>query len=489
MLFLKWLLVVAVFGGLVLPFLLYRRPSMPAGTDLQSPGYAYTEAELLVDWTLRRPEGGERLEQTIFDSMLEQIEAAETFLILDFFLWNPWRGAICGDMELRPLAEEMAGALLRKRQSHPDMPILVITDPVNKVYGRHELAYFTRLVSAGIPVVYTDLARLPDANRFYAPLARFWGGLFSWWQRPVVPNLLDPEGEPLTVLELGHLLHLKANHRKVLVCGLRNQTRLLIGSLNPADGSARHSNLALLVDGGVGRYAALSELAVAEWSAGGDTTVASCLRKIRGLLPEDAPPAQAGPTVAWRSEGQIREELLRQLGQAGAGTQVDVALFYLSERNVVEALKDAARRGASLRLLLDPNKDAFGRVKNGIPNRPVSAELAALGGDYPVEVRWADTRGEQFHGKALRVLGPGRDILFLGSGNWTTRNIGNSNLEANLLLEAAGAAGRRFDGYFESVWTNRDGIEASLPYAAWADERVCMRWLYLLQEWSGASTF
>ena len=489
MVIVKWLLVGFILVGVLLPFLLYRRPQLPPGTNIKSPAYAFSNAQLLIDWTVRRSGSDDRLEQAIFDAMLEQIEAAETFLILDFFLWNPWRGAIEEDHDLRPLSRELADALLRKRQAHPEVPILVITDPINKIYGKHEPAYFAELRAAGVAVVYTDLAKMPDSNRFYAPLASFWSRLLPDWQRPLVPNLLDPAGEAITLRELGHLLHLKANHRKVLVCGLHENTRLLIGSLNPADGSARHSNLGLLVDGPVGRFAALSELKLAEWSAGGETSVASCLRKIHSVLPEEAPGTSVGPSVSWLSEGQIREELLEQLEDAGSGIQVDIALFYLSDRRVIEAIKAAARRGAALRVLLDPNKDAFGRVKNGIPNRPVAAELMALPDVCQVDVRWADTRGEQFHGKALRVLGPGRDSLFLGSGNWTTRNIGNSNLEANLLLQEAGEAGRRFDGFFELAWTNRGGIEASLPYENWADESLWKRWFYRFQEWSGASTF
>ena len=489
MVIVKWLLVGVLLVGVLLPFLLYRRPQLPAGTNIKSPAYAFSNAELLIDWTLRRSGSEDQPVHVIFDAMLEQIEAAETFLILDFFLWNPWRGAIEADHELRPLSVELAQALLRKRQAHPELPILVITDPINKIYGRHEPAYFAELRLAGVTVVYTDLKKMPDSNRFYAPLADFWSRLLPDWRRPLLPNLLDPHGEPMTLRELGHLLHLKANHRKVLVCGLHGNTRLLIGSLNPSDGSAGHSNLALLVEGPVGRFAALSELAVAEWSAGGETSVSTCLRKIRSLLPEEGSAATVGPSVAWRSEGQIREELLEQLSQAGAGVQIDIALFYLSERRVVKALKEAAQRGATLRVLLDPNKDAFGRVKNGIPNRPVAAELMALHDAHGLTVRWADTRGEQFHGKALRVLGPGRDLLFLGSGNWTTRNIGNSNLEANLLLQGAGEAGRRFDEFFETIWTNRGGIEASLSYEVWADESLWKRWFYRFQEWSGASTF
>jgi phosphatidylserine/phosphatidylglycerophosphate/cardiolipin synthase-like enzyme len=111
---------------------------------------------------------------------------------------------------------------------------------------------------------------------------------------------------------------------------------------------------------------------------------------------------------------------------------------------------------------------------------------------FEVEVRWAATHGEQFHSKVLRISGPQQEILFLGSANWTRRNLGNLNLESNLLLENAISINREFDRYFASVWNNEMGFEESLPYAAWAETGWSLRWktwLYRFQEWSGASTF
>src|SRR6185369_17305668 len=84
------------------------------------------------------------------------------------------------------------------------------------------------------------------------------------------------------------------------------------------------------------------------------------------------------------------------------GDAIDVAMFYLSERDVVRALISAAKRGVSVRVILDPNKDAFGRTKNGIPNRSVATELAAAS-DGAIKVRWFRTHGEQFHSKLVAM--------------------------------------------------------------------------------------
>jgi len=206
-------------------------------------------------------------------------------------------------------------------------------------------------------------------------------------------------------------------------------------------------------------------------------------------LPENT---AGGASVAWRSEGAIRDELVAQLNQAAEGSRIDAAIFYFSDRRVVGAFKGAIGRGARVRVLMDANRDAFGREKNGVPNRTVAAELMALSGRGRVEVRWAATHGEQYHAKVLRIVGARQDVLCLGSANWTRRNLGNLNLEANLLFQDAAGTGAQFDAYFESLWANGDGYGESLPYEDWAESGWSLRWktwLYRFQEWSGASTF
>lgn len=502
------LLLGAVLGVALLPYLLFRQTEMPPGTNLASPAYTYDEAKLLIDRTAWNPDSASyRKEHQIFDAILKEIRGAETFVIVDFFLWNPWKGKIESDGSLRPLANELATALIEKRLLNPEMPMLVITDPINRIYGDHAPDFYQRLADAGIPVVFTALDELPDSNKLYAPQAWFWSRFLPGEKTDdsrLVPNPFNPEGEKLTLAQLGRLLYFKANHRKVLIAGRSGgATRLLVPSFNPADGSANHSNMAVLVDGPVARFAAESELNVARWSAskpeniqGGLTVKAvktvSDIQNYLLALPEREPAEPGEPSVAYRSEGAIRDELILQLQKAVTATRIDIGIFYFSDREVVEALKTAIERGAAVRLLLDANRDAFGREKNGIPNRIVAAELMELADDFDVQVRWAATHGEQFHGKVLRISGPRQEILFLGSANWTRRNLGNLNLEANLLLANVPAVNTGFDAYFDSVWNNERGHEESLPYEDWAETGWSLtwkKWLYRFQEWSGASTF
>ena len=55
-----------------------------------------------------------------------------------------------------------------------------------------------------------------------------------------------------------------------------------------------------------------------------------------------------------------------------------------------------------IRVLLDPNKDAFGFEKSGLPNREVASELVAASAGA-IKLRWYRTHGEQFHVKLAAI--------------------------------------------------------------------------------------
>lgn len=500
---LRWL------GLLLLLLFLPERAALPPGTRVQGPlrPVAPGNAAVWFDLSGLDPAGGDRrLEQSIFDEVLRRIDSAQRLVVLDFFLWNDWTGAESG--RHRGLARELADALLRKRAERPDLPILVLTDPFNRLYGRHAPGFFDELERAGIAVVFTDVNRMRESNVLYgrparrlSPLVRRLPGLDA----PRFTNPVHQSGDRLSLREAGRLARFKANHRKVLITDEAGGLSLLVTSMNPADGSSAHANQALTVSGAVARDALNSELAVAEWSLSGPyapdeaghATVRSVMGRVRAAADVAVVPAVAedGPRAQWLTEGAIRESLLESLAASGPGDEIAILMFYLSDRGVLRALVGAAERGAKIRLVLDLNRDAFGRTKNGIPNRPVAARLAAegrrLGGR--IEVRWAVTRGEQFHLKILAIRNPerGRYELLAGSCNWTRRNLQNLNLEANLRIAGdPGPVNRVFDTT-DRLWNNPDRIFTE-PYETHAETGAAAfgkALLGSLQEWTGLGTF
>lgn len=187
------------------------------------------------------------------------------------------------------------------------------------------------------------------------------------------------------------------------------------------------------------------------------------------------------------TEKAIFNAALASINSAKAKEHIDLAMFYLSERNIINALIDAQQRGVNVRVLLDPNKDAFGHEKNGIPNRQVASELHQAG----VNVRWCNTQGEQCHSKMLLKYNAQHAELILGSANFTARNLKDYNLETDFRVIGSLNAPVFVDaqGYFNTAWSNLDGRTMSADYQKYADDSKLKYWLYRFMEWSGISTF
>ena len=94
-------------------------------------------------------------------------------------------------------------------------------------------------------------------------------------------------------------------------------------------------------------------------------------------------------------------------------------MFYLSERKIIKALKVPKNVALLFVFYSIQIKDAFGRQKNGIPNRQVTSELHAAG----IPIRWCDTHGEQNHSKMILKYNAQQAELIVGSANFTARNL------------------------------------------------------------------
>lgn len=460
--------------------------------------HAADSVRLLIDDTFYDPKAGCRvMRHEILDAMLDQIASAEQFIVADFFLWNAWQGKTDAGSVYRAVSDELTRALLKRKSERPGLRMLVITDPLNRIYGGALPSCLAKLQQAGIPLVFTDLTQLPHSNRIYSLPAGFLRLLLRPLKIPdpdIVANPFDSRPRRISLGQLCALLHFKANHRKVLVSDRGGRLCVTVGSFNPSDSSSAHSNMGVQLCGAVAADALRSELDCAEWSESGllgDRAVFhGTLESLRAWLPEAIAETQESGQARWLTERAVRNALLGALERSGADDEIRIALFYLSDAAVIRQLCRAARKGARVRVILDANRDAFGRRKNGVPNRPVAARLVRAG----VEVRWADTHGEQFHCKAVSFTGPsgGRRELLAGSANWTRRNIGGFNMEADVQLRDAPENTARFNQWFDQVWNNAGGMGRSLDYASCAIGGLRLAVLSLLakfQERSGLGTF
>lgn len=453
---------------------------LPAGIAYQGKVHPLSDARLLTDRTLHFGGKAPRLDQEIFDEVLAMIAAAREFILVDMFLFNSTHTE---GRNARPLAKQLTDALIEQRAAYPELEMIVISDPINTLYGGTESEQFQRLEDAGIPVVQTRLTALRDSNPLWSGLWRLccqWLGNSA--QSGWLPNPIG--GQPVTLRSYLSLLNFKANHRKVLISDAGNSFRALVTSANPHDGSSHHSNIGLSFGGPAVADLLRSERAVLSMSGASTQAVDVAL----GQISETAPTENARIQVL--TESAIREAALETITTAAQGDQVDMAMFYLSHRDILAALIRASRRGVGVRVLLDANHDAFGREKSGVPNRQAAMELTSNG----VTVRWCNTRGEQCHSKLLlRQDADGQARMLLGSANFTRRNLDDLNLESDVLVFADRdhPGIRKADGFFGEQWNSGPGSPAvmSLPYQAWADHSQLRYWQYRFMEATGLSTF
>jgi phosphatidylserine/phosphatidylglycerophosphate/cardiolipin synthase-like enzyme len=339
---------------------------------------------------------------------------------------------------------------------------------------------------------------LRDSNHLYSSA---WRLAINWWSPTThstgsLPNPLDDSDTPLPFGAWAQVLNFKANQRKVVIGddgsgGLAG----VVGSANPHDASGADSNIAARVSGPVLSSLLESEINIARFSGWHGTL------PLPPATPEGAQSASGDTTdlnsgklarVQVLTEGAIHDALIEHIDAALRGESIDIAMFYVADRNVVETLLAAARRGVNVRLILDPNKDVYGHTTSGLPNQPAASELVSES-DGAIHVRWYRTHGEQFHTKLVMVYGPQRLWLTLGSANLTTRSLNDYNLEANLAIEvgrSAPLAGQALD-YFDTLWSNRAslGIEYTADFSAYADPAQTHYWLYRFLEAAGMGTF
>jgi phosphatidylserine/phosphatidylglycerophosphate/cardiolipin synthase-like enzyme len=475
-----WLLLLLWLGTM----LWQTNKPLPNGVHVSSAQFSLPDSSLhfLTDLTYQATHGQRVTEQQIFDAVLKQIDGAQSFIVLDYFLIND---DMVSGKTLRPLSRQLVDHLSARKRAVPALQVLVITDPINEVYGGAPSALLAELRQAGMAVVNTDLTQLRDSNPGYSAI---WRGVAQWWGNGEsggwLPNPFDTAAHSITLRSWLSLLNFKANHRKVIVSDRADgEWVALVASANPHDASSAHSNVGLQFSGEVVKAIFDSELHVARFS-GWDGEISIPNRK-------SVTPSAAGIQLSYVTEGAILECLLQAVNETQADDQIQLAMFYLSERRLINALKSAAKRGVAIRLILDPNKDAFGIQKDGIPNRPVANELIAQG-NGKIEVRWYRTQGEQFHTKLLLVRHQDQLFATLGSANFTRRNLNDYNLEANVALQMAlnTALAGRMQTYFNRLWTGDTANAAyTVPFESYKDESSLRYWRYRFMEATGLSTF
>lgn len=456
---------------------------LPEGTSYLGEEYLLRDEEITFLYDLTYQEDGEEVyEHIIFDTMMEMIEEAEDFLIVDMFMINDFSDEARDFPKLSAIFNETVKEQLENK---PDLKVVIITDELNTSYRSHEAEYIDNLEDYGAEVIYTDLTKLRDPNLLYSGI---WRMFFQWFGQRGNTWLSNPFGETspdVTLRSYLKLLNVKANHRKVLI----TENTGLVTSANIQDSSGFHSNVAAQVTGPIIQDMVKAERAVAAFS-GGNLDAFPSEDELDEKFPTVIVSDEANIRAQIVTEKQVETSFVEAVEKIGREDELWLGMFYLSDRTVIEAIIDAAERGAKVRVLLDPNENAFGSEKMGLPNIPIAQELVERS-DGEIEIRWYRTNEEQYHSKIAYLRGDEESYVTLGSTNFTSRNLNDFNLESNLVVTAPND--RTFvediDAYFERIWHNEDAI-FTVPYEAEEDELGFFKYiLYWLQKTFRLTTY
>lgn len=475
---LKW--GVAGFALLFLVTMVYHQVKpLPEGVSWASDPIAISDDQIdfLFDLTYQG-EDTEINEQEIFKDVERSIRAAREYIVMDFFLFNPYSNE---DRDYPTITAALSSALLEQMEAYPDLNVVLITDEINTTYNGHTSDHLDVLKQAGAEIVYTNLDELRDPNLLYSSIYRIGFQWFGDSQNGWLPNPMGKSAPDITIRSYLRLLNVKANHRKVMV----TENEGFVLSANPHDASGYHSNVGVRLDGPILADILEGEEAVAAFSKG-DASRFPNAEKLANLREE---PTSGPMQIRYVTESKIQDSVVKAMEEAKSGETIWIGMFYLADRNIVQAIHDAAERGVFVKLILDPNTNAFGRDKSGLPNLPVAAELNTVNPEQ-IEIRWYEVGDEQYHPKMLYVEG-NRRVVVIGSGNYTTRNMNDYNLEADVEVVTMEETEfiREVDGYFKRLWNNEQGTYTLAYDEIQTDLPVGKYLIYWLQKLTWTMTY
>lgn len=473
--YISWSLYIVLFTIIAVSIYNVFKP-LPHGASKLSSETKIDDVELLTDLSYKS--GNEmHYEHEIFDKLNETIQEANDFIIMDMFLFNGYQ---TGDKEYPPISKRITDSLIKKKQENPNIRIIVLTDPINSFYGSYTPDNIKDLRNHNIDVRYTDLSKLRDSNPIYSGVYRT---LFQWFgnsENGKLPNPLSKEAPNVTVRSYLKLLNMKANHRKTLV----TEKHGMILSSNPHDPSAYHQNIGVRVSGPIQKSLIKSEIAAINMSG---AQYDESDFKINNNSWND----NARYTVQLATEGKVKEKVISNIKKVQSKDRISIGMFYLSDRDIVKELVKASKRNVDIKIILDINKEAFGKEKPGIPNKPVASELINRTNNN-IKVKWAISHGEQFHSKYLLFEQyENKDAtMILGSLNLTRRNLNDYNLETNIIIQGKqdDPAFKKLSTTFNNAWNNNKHSYTA-QYDEYKDEALWKKLLYRIQEQTGLSSF
>ena len=392
---------------------------------------------------------------------------------------------LMGEMYVPEAGSSSVTTLLNnKHLTDKHVAIALLTDRMSTRYGGISSEALDAQRKAGTLVIETDMNAMHDSNLLYSS---FWRPFFSWWgNSPKGGWLSDPIGQSTGKFTLrSWLTFLNAKMNKshfIFVDAPNGKTEKLPVLFASSDISAPRGSTgatALEVDDKIWAELSRSAGLIAAISASG-------LPSFSGTDIDDA----SGTLRARMLDvTHAHEQIIAHIKNLQQTDQLSIAMRFVSDRDVVSALKDAANRNVNIRVILDPNEEYFGHKLHGMPNRPVAKEFTSniSGG---VEVRWCDPRKLPCESRMMLGKSASSTFLMVGGADLTSRDIGGYNIATEVLVESSHdfTASRDAQVYFDKMWMN-DGGDYTVPYERFADDSFWRSSVYNIMERTGISLY
>ncbi|MBT4136104.1 hypothetical protein HOD75_01660 [archaeon] len=368
--------------------------------------------EFLYDLTYEDNQGNIIHEQEIFDKIFEIIDNAENFIILDMFLFKESEKQV-----YRNLANETTEHLINKKNKNPDIPIYLITDYINNI--NHNNQNLKKLKEQGIIIIYSAPHKIKDFDK-ETPLNYF----------------LKANRKRL-------------NHRKLIIADNQDKIVSLITSANPHDESSAHSNVAFYIKEKIWKD-------IYDFEKKENKLSNNQFNKFFNNLSESQ---EGNISIQFLADNALVSSIEKEIENTQKGESIDIMMFYLSYDKIIDKLIQASERGVNIRIILDQSIDAFGKKKNGMPNKPV-AEILNKKSKGNIQIRWYKTHGEQFHIKTtIFNKQDNQSIIFLGGShlvNYDTINY-NSQSDVKLIADSKTEIIQKINTLFNRIWFNKQG--------------------------------
>lgn len=462
-----------------------------------------SQIKLLCSYSGFNPKTNKRVSHLeIGDCALDMIRNSKDTIVASAFLFD----VMTSNNNNRDIAKEITDTLIEKKRANPNIKITIMLDPINAAYDDYLGRESARLLDAGIDIFYSDLVSTPSATidgisniarrslRFADDLT---GGILIKTLSLVtsieipIKNELNENG--ISINSVWNAVALKANHRKLLVTDNSNTHELeaLIGSANPHSASIPSENFAVWVRGDIANYiymliradvAQSIKVRNVRWATKDKNHRKNYLKDTLGAIEvytSNKPLDTSKQMASIITEGQIKKRVLALLSSVKKEDKVRIQMFYLSELEVVDAIVEAAKvTDKPIRIILDPNKDAFGSIKDGTPNRQVGAYLMQKKKEYGLnlEIRWYQTHGEQNHAKIMTISSNSRSELITGSANWSGKNINNINMESDIHVKNANAIVAQYNKLFDMFWNNTGDLVYTCDYSEYKKHTGMGKW-------------